>query len=822
METRGPVWAHTTASDGQAPGLQANAAVVRCVAGSLACGLMGEPSVSLFLILVTQADGSARRFPFVTYALALVLFAAASQLQLGSEHADRARADAVEYLHENPFVEVPERYELVIPVAYAEALRREFYAEREAQGLAPLSGFLVERGQGEFVDLLAYALSKVKSLPMWRYGISNASADPIDWVAHVGIHQTSAALWLSIVFVLCLGVALEDAWGPLIFSGLALSGVVATAFASVALGYTDVMHEPWFGSSGLVATLVGAHFVRSLAGAPRLLGAVPLPGWLVLLAWLVGDAIWLRGTTFPVGVEPAAMLANTAGLSLGALAAAALAIARFETRSVEWAAESEELVSNPALERAMAAKAVGRLEQAYDILRSGYRRTPDNRDLALALWDAALSVGKAARAVEPMLSVVESDLQSGHGAQAIANWFALADEVDHVPAPAPMLVRLAEALVEEGHVEAAMAALHQALGREQAPPATLAPRIVRMAEGIDPELTQRAARLALSDPHLAPQVREELMRSLEAVESTPSPAPAAPAPRTSQAAPEIEAPAAPSPAAASNDDDEFADIDPQAILLEETAVLEPVQTTESRDPEAWNDPSRISELEAAALEADLDSDDGFDDLDDEALAQAVFDAGAIEAADLSLEPSGAMAPRVDTSSAPSRPDETVTEVELPRREDDETTTVLNAAPSLRESQVREVVPVELEPESIVIEIEGGKKTRLPVSRIEALAVAAVSGEGARPIVVIDLVLNWQAPSEPLKLIRIRSDRFDPAVLAPGMPDQLAALQQFLGNLIARSGASPLPDFNAATGKPFALFQGLEAYAREVLGAKHEA
>ncbi|MDP6979736.1 MAG: rhomboid family intramembrane serine protease [Myxococcota bacterium] len=798
--------------------------------------------MSLFFVLVTQADGSARRIPFVTIGVAIALFAAWSQMQGGNEFADRARADAVDYLHESPFVEVDPRYETVIPVAYADALREEFYNERREQGLAPISDFLVERSQGEFVDLLAYALAKVGMLPVWRFGIESSKADSIDWLAHVGVHETAAALWLSIAMLLLVGVALEDAWGPLPWVGLAIAGTLATASASVALGYAEAMKLPWFGASGLIATLLGAHFVRSLGGSPRAFGMIPLPGLLVLPAWLAADTLLVRGVTTLDDFDAAPLFVQSAGLVLGAVVAIGMGLAKFESHQLEKETEAEEVVSNPALERAMAAREAGRVEQAFDILRAEHRRAPDNRDVSLALWDTALPIGKASRVAEAMLSAIESDLHAGSGSQAVTNWFALTDEVDNVQAPATTWVRLGEALLDEGHPEAAVSALDFAVSQKKPLTTALAQRVVRIARDLDPKLTRKAAETALRDPQLGDVEREELMglssevTPARAPQSTPAEGPGAqptaPSPE-SAAPPQPEAPLdvetaveldEPQAATASlGVDDDFDDIDPNAIRLDslEDALPLEIDDLAAGDAEAWNDPPLLTDLDQDhAFEGEMD--DAFGDLDDDALARAAFDAGAIEEDDFAGGGASDTVTQVVAPSAIPRADETVTEVSVPAHDDDETTTVVTVAPTLRETQVRDAVPVTLEREGIVIEVEGGKKTRLPYARIEAIAAAAVSGLGAKPVVLIDFALNWQAAAEPLKLIRLRSDRFDPAALAPGAPSQLAAVQKLLSDLVEKSAASPLPNFSAATGTPFSVFDGMDAYCREVLGARHEA
>ena len=97
------------------------------------------------------------------------------------------------------------------------------------------------------------------------------------------------------------------------------------------------------------------------------------------------------------------------------------------------------------------------------------------------------------------------------------------------------------------------------------------------------------------------------------------------------------------------------------------------------------------------------------------------------------------------------------------------------------------------------------------------AVVAAHGLAARPVVLVDLVLNWNdSGAAPLHVLRLRSDRFDPRKLVPGAADALAALRQLLADLLTRSAAVPLPDADAARGRPFRVFSDPLAYQREVL------
>ena len=78
------------------------------------------------------------------------------------------------------------------------------------------------------------------------------------------------------------------------------------------------------------------------------------------------------------------------------------------------------------------------------------------------------------------------------------------------------------------------------------------------------------------------------------------------------------------------------------------------------------------------------------------------------------------------------------------------------------------VPTQATGAWIEIDADGRGKSKLPVERIQAISLVAVDGMGDRPVLVLDFVLNWRADSrDALKLIRVRSDRFDPLAFAPG-------------------------------------------------------
>jgi hypothetical protein len=129
----------------------------------------------------------------------------------------------------------------------------------------------------------------------------------------------------------------------------------------------------------------------------------------------------------------------------------------------------------------------------------------------------------------------------------------------------------------------------------------------------------------------------------------------------------------------------------------------------------------------------------------------------------------------------------------------------------------DAVPTALQDDVLRMMIPGGRKAKLEYEKIEAVSVAAVRGLGPKPVLLIDLLLNWTALEDvPLRVIRLRSDAFDPRSLVPDAGDAKGALRRAVETLLERSGAVALPSASAARGEPFEVFGDLETYERQVL------
>jgi membrane associated rhomboid family serine protease len=126
-------------------------------------------------------------------------------------------------------------------------------------------------------------------------------------------------------------------------------------------------------------------------------------------------------------------------------------------------------------------------------------------------------------------------------------------------------------------------------------------------------------------------------------------------------------------------------------------------------------------------------------------------------------------------------------------------------------------PIRLDDEGLHLALEGDRTARVAWSRIQAVSVAIVAGIADKPILLIDLLANWNASeAEELKGVRLRSDTFDPRALLGIDADPRRAFATLAGRMIQVSRGQPLPSPEQALGNPFARFESLADYERIVL------
>jgi hypothetical protein len=139
------------------------------------------------------------------------------------------------------------------------------------------------------------------------------------------------------------------------------------------------------------------------------------------------------------------------------------------------------------------------------------------------------------------------------------------------------------------------------------------------------------------------------------------------------------------------------------------------------------------------------------------------------------------------------------------------------APRFGATKLVEAVPLEVADEHLVIRTGDGRQARLEFAGIQGLGAAIVGDLSAKPVLVIDLLLNWSSVvDDTLQIVRLRSNTNDPTSLFAGAESGVEALVELIRCILTRSGADPLPSERALLSGAFERFDSLAAYERAVL------
>jgi membrane associated rhomboid family serine protease len=156
----------------------------------------------------------------------------------------------------------------------------------------------------------------------------------------------------------------------------------------------------------------------------------------------------------------------------------------------------------------------------------------------------------------------------------------------------------------------------------------------------------------------------------------------------------------------------------------------------------------------------------------------------------------------DAGAAPEEPTFQPPPLELPGRKD---------------LEVIDAIPVQWQAGVLTVDVQGNR-LQLNANQIQAMAVAGIAQEGAKPYVLVDLLLDapW-GERQKLRCVRMLGNSFDPRSLAVG-ENAMESFRRFLGEVLEASEAAPLPDPDGARGNPFRKYDGLEQYQDTVLNA----
>lgn len=814
------------------------------------------------------SSGRTTLHPFVAYGVCALLLAASvgvlysSPDKEGELLASPEFTAATAFFVRNPDVEMDDWMAKLIGREFVAEARAAHAKKRDTGGVAFLSDRIRSKSQKRFDGLQQEALQSLDQLPNWRFGVG-ATSPLSNWLTHLTVHETVLSLGISMVFFTFAAIALEGAWGSLLFGSLLLLLPILSA-GSYRIIYSNEI-APWAGPSAVVAALLGAYLIRSFKG-------FVVPGWLVVPLWIVAEYLLARDISIP-DFDTTPVVMHAIGFGFGAAAALVISATGLEDAFARRETDSADLVSNPVLDAALEVSEKGDSDAAFSLLEQELQRSPANYDVAVALWELARRIDRSSGAVPALLGAIRATLRSGQREQATALWNAMMVDVRDPKAESTLLVRIGEALIAEGDPEPGLVAFGLAIDSPRRLSSVLAIRIVRAAQPLDPALARRAAELALVDDHLEPRDRRQLQVFVEsagaasagavedpgdglresdvtsqepALAATPeSPvSDIAPAPgdaAVESAAPTIENLAEDLQRAAFANEgstDLAGDVDPyqdpHAIAVDQFEEVE-TPAAEPADPETWNQPDTVEDLSSeledvvpALAEAGevgdvggLAEDTGFDwdGLSDDlgsALAAEEEEAAAVpvEAKPETPAPDG---DSTETTETTETFDPGAVSSDPLAGESFEDGLALEA--THRILALREAVPVALDAAGVSCEVEGVGKTTLPFDRIDAVSVAAVEGLSDKPVILVDLVLNWMdTPDAALKVIRFRSDGFDPRRLCDNA-QAIGALRDLLEKILVATGATPLPSPAAARGTPFDSFSSLAEYQESCLHAQ---
>jgi hypothetical protein len=437
--------------------------------------------------------------------------------------------------------------------------------------------------------------------------------------------------------------------------------------------------------------------------------------------------------------------------------------------------------------------------------------------------------------------LITEQVRNGQAAAAAGFWRTFGATVPDLRLDPRTSLDLAGALVAAGDKPSATRVLRSALDAKVTPGIAL--RILDLAAPLHRETAIRAARIALSAEGMDEAKRKKLEARVAELESG----------KTREPEPEIEI----DMPGRRNDRTIDVELDENYAPLKRPVETSPVEVVEAafelsadgslvtgeshelaeRLPDTEplmlgspdSDDSPDTEFDRDALRLDPDAPPLAEELsvaEDDAVAPIAVEAAVKPVAEPITEPvaaaivepsidddpngktfipGAAKAPVTPPASAPAQsPEDSLSGLGI---------AIASDGARFHELKCIEAVPVAVDAEGV--SMRGG--SRVELSRVDGIAVAAVHGMSARPVILIDLLLNWTEISDaPLRCVRLRSDQFDPRALFPDAPGPLDAFRALLDSLLAGAGATPLPDPEAAHGRPFRMFPELARYEREVL------
>jgi len=635
-----------------------------------------------------------------------------------------------------------------------------------------------------------------------KLGVDPGALSPHGFAAYWLFSEGFLHMLVTGALLLALGPHLEALWGSKIYAGFLALTALLSAAVYAAIGTAG---RPLVGASALVAAGIAALITRHGLGSLRTWMLIPgsdvsfeLPVYASLGAWFAGEVLLTATSTGSGPTRGLGLVVPIAGALCGI--AASLAARKWQ---LEEPVETGGARAHPALAAAQAARDAGRPSAAVGILEPAVRSRPQDAELVRALCDAACAADEASRAAEPLRRFIHEQIRLGETSAAAAFWRAFGTRVPSVKLDPRTALPLAEALAAAGDRPLAGRVLRDALAASPRLSPGVALRFAEVAAPLHRETALRAGKIALAAEGLDEAKRAKLAARIAALEASgPSesetesetgsdldlatdlatPAAADPPPRTT---------GKPRPAPKPREHVLDVELDPMyAGAGQRPSELPPV-VEKAAVFELSADGSKVSGDEPQDLSLSLPDTDPILPADEDDSARDAF---------------GSAGPGTDLSSDASD-----------GAHIDEAAFAAADGARFHELKCIEGVPVALDDSGL--SLRNGPQVDL--ARVDGIGVGAVQGIAAKPVILVDLLLNWTEISDaPLRTVRLRSDQFDPRTLFPGAGGGLEAFRALLEALHERAGAAPLPDAAAARGRPFKMFPNLAQYEREVLQVEH--
>jgi membrane associated rhomboid family serine protease len=621
-------------------------------------------------------------------------------------------------------------------------------------------------------------------------GLLPADPAPGGLALHWLLHESWAHLAAGWVLLLLVGTALEDTWGKLLFGAFFAAAVAWSAGAYLLT--TGDSPRPLVGSSAALTAIIAAFAVRFLHSGIRytvvgwwqrpLSTSFWMPAWGIAAVWFLCEvSMQLAGEGDGVtrGVHYGGQIAaGIFGLGI------AMAVRHFDLEQ-RWLGRHPEGAPHPALEAAVEIREAQGAIPAATVIETAVADHPEDAALVEALCDHAVAGGEPARAVEAFVHLVRSRVAKGEGEVAAALWTRWSGALGTPALDLRTRVRLAEALRAQGEPIAAARQLRDAMAAEGLTPG-LALRVVEIARGIHAGIALSAIERALEAPDLHEAKRAKLETTRDELASQ----------RASSPDPELE----------------------EAVTVEDRSIeIEPDEDLR-RPPPGLAAPPPPDDTQPLGLSPDGSLETTGGDYAD-------LSAGSLAETAPILDPVGSPAtrPAPPLASAPITPaamrceGETDSIARAKERMLDAGVAAAAELPRFSEAKRVEAIPLEWAEGRIRLQLGSERTAWLDLSTVDAIAAVGIRGLAPRPVVVIDLLLNWTELEEgPLQVVRWRSDRFAPKTLRPEAGSGLGAFRHLLDALLSESGAAGLPDPESARGRPFRVFESVDVYEREVL------